>query len=88
MSSKIIEYDLRQPGRNYDELYDAIKEYSTWAHITESTWFINTDETCVQVRDKLMKLMDNNDSLFVGELRGIAAWNNTLCDSQYLKDHL
>jgi len=27
MSSKIIEYDLRAPGRDYDALYDAIKEY-------------------------------------------------------------
>ena len=40
MTSMIIEYDLRSPGRNYDELYKAIKSYGVWAHITESTWFI------------------------------------------------
>ena len=57
MSSKIVEYDLRQPGRDYDALYNAIKGYGTWAHVTESTWFIKTDETCVQVPDKLMELM-------------------------------
>ncbi len=88
MSSKIIEYDLRAPGRDYAALYDAIKEYATWARVTESTWFIKTNETCVQVRDKLMKLMDNNDRLFVGELSGTAAWHNTICDSQFLKDTL
>ena len=30
MSSKIIEYDLRQPGRDYDALYNAIKSYEAW----------------------------------------------------------
>lgn len=40
MTSMIIEYDLRSPGRNYDDLYRAIKSYGAWAHITESTWFI------------------------------------------------
>lgn len=28
MISMIIEYDLRTPGRNYDELYKAIKNFS------------------------------------------------------------
>ena len=88
MSSKIVEYDLRQPGRDYDALDNAIKGYGTWAHVTESTWFIKTDETCVQVRDKLMELMDNNDRLFVGELSGTAAWHNTICEGQFLKDNL
>ena len=27
MTSMIIEYDLRSPGRNYDDLYRAIKSY-------------------------------------------------------------
>lgn len=88
MSSKIIEYDLRQPGRDYDAVYEAIKGYGTWAKITESTWFIKTKETCAQVRDKLMRLMDDNDRLFVGELSGVAAWHNTICESQFLKDNL
>ena len=40
MTSMIIEYDLRSPGRNYDELYKEIRSYDVWARITESTWFI------------------------------------------------
>lgn len=88
MSSKIVEYDLRQPGRDYDALYNAIKGYGTWAHVTESTWFIKTDETCVQVRDNLMELIDSNDRLFVGELSGVAAWHNIKCKNHFLKDNL
>jgi len=88
MSSKVIEYDLRSPGRDYDALYEAIKSYGTWAHITESTWFIKTDSTCIQIRDKLMEVIDSNDRLFVGELTGTAAWQNTICKSDFLKKNL
>ena len=88
MTSMIIEYDLRSPGRNYDDLYRAIKSYGAWAHITESTWFIKTSESCVQVRDKLLAHMDGKDFIFVAVLTGVAAWNNVLCDSEYLKKNL
>jgi hypothetical protein len=88
MTSIIIEYDLRSPGRNYDELYKAIKSYRVYAPITESTWFIKTDETCVQVRDKLMAYMDKNDRIFVAALTGVAAWCSVLCDGASLKKNL
>ena len=88
MSSKIISYDLCAPGRNYNTLYNAIKAYGTWARISESTWFVKTSSTCSQIRDDLVSHIDGNDRLFVGELEGTAAWNNTLCDSSYLMQNL
>ena len=77
MTSMIIEYDLRSPGRNYDELYKEIRSYDVWARITESTWFIKTGESCAQVRDKLL-----------ATLTGTAAWRDVLCESEYLKKNL
>lgn len=88
MTSMIIEYDLCSPGQSYDELYKAIKSYRVYAPITESTWFIKTDETCVQVRDKLMAYMDKNDRIFVAALTGVAAWRSVLCDGASLKKNL
>lgn len=88
MSSKVIEYDLRVPGRSYDALYQAIKSYGIWARITESTWFIKTEASCPQVRDKLLSVMDANDRLFVGELSGNAAWHNVICNDDFLKKNL
>ena len=88
MTSMIIEYDLCSPGRDYDDLYKAIKSYGVVAPITESTWFIKTSETCVQVRDKLIAHMDGNDRIFVAALTGTAAWRKVLCDSDYLKKNL
>ena len=80
MTSKIFEYDLRAPDKDYDAVYNIIKSYPYWAHITESTWFVKTDENCVQIRDKLIKVADKNDRIFVAELTGSAAWKNIICD--------
>lgn len=88
MHSVIIEYDLRSPGRDYDRLYEAIKSYPAWAHITESTWFIKTTNSCSQVADKLKMYMDSNDRLFVAELTGAAVWKNVICSDDYLKRNL
>lgn len=88
MTSKIISYDLCAPGRNYDNLYKAIKAYGTWAHITESTWFVKTSDSPVQIRDNLLSYIDSNDRLFVGELTGAAAWSNVICKNEYLKENL
>lgn len=88
-NSKIITYDLRKPGRNYDDLYDAIRAYNIWAKIAESVWFISTQDTCAAVRDKLSKTVDANDIIFVGELTGIAAWKGLSTEvSEYLKSNL
>ena len=88
MTSMIIDYDLRQPGKDYAALYETIKGYGTWAHITESTWFIKTADSCVTVRNNLLTKMDDNDRLFVGELTGNAAWHNVICSDDFLKKNL
>lgn len=84
---KIVTYDLRAPGRNYDELYKALHAYN-YAKPTESTYVIRTDKTCAQVRDHLVAHIDANDRLFVAELTGVAAWNNALAGSDALKKRL
>ena len=37
-----INYDLKRPGQNYDELYQAIKNCGTWWHYLGSTWLVDT----------------------------------------------
>lgn len=74
MSSYIISYDLDNPGQNYEKLIDAIKNYGTYAKITESCWcIVSTDESKV-IRDNLESIVDSNDKLFVAKLTGQAAW--------------
>lgn len=89
MKSLIVTYDLCGKGKNYDELYERIKQYGTWAHITESSWFIKTSSSCSTVRDHLGAVLDHDDALFVAELTGSAAWGGLSQDmTNYLKQNL
>ena len=88
MESIIVTYDLNGSGKKYDDLISKIKSYSNWAHINESVWFFKSNDTCTSIRDNLLSAIDDNDSLFVAKLTGTAAWHNTICSSQFLKEHL
>lgn len=86
--SKIITYDLCKSGKNYDDLYKYLKGFPGWARITESTWFISSEKSCVTIRDELCRVLDSDDRFFVAELTGVAAWHNVICESDYLKKNL
>jgi hypothetical protein len=67
MSVLLVSYDLRKPGRNYEPLYEALKKYR-YCHALESAWFIDTSESPSVVRDKLCKLVDSGDQIYVNRL--------------------
>ncbi|WP_420575100.1 hypothetical protein [Kordia sp.] len=85
----IISYDLKKGSdEDYENLYKTIKDYGTWAHITESTWAIVTEEKAKEVRDKFKVLMPKGSSLFVIKSGGVSAWKNVQCSNEWLKKHL
>lgn len=88
MTCFIISYDLRGTGRNYDQLYAAIKSYGRWAHINESLWAVVTDKDAVAVRDHLTQYMDRNDRIFVIKSGVAAAWRSSMCKNEWLKENL
>ena len=57
--AKIITYDLRKPGTNYDGLIARIKQY-THCKLTESCWLVSTTWTTAQIRDDLKRFLDVN----------------------------
>jgi hypothetical protein len=77
MSVLLITYDLRQPGRNYQGLHQAIKTTGNWIKVLESVWLVSTQLTTSAVRDRLRQHMDSNDGLFVAQQGPQAAWVNT-----------
>ena len=87
MTCYIISYDLIKE-RDYETLYEAIKSYGNWAHITESTWAIITDKSAKEVRDHLVESIDEDDKLIVVESGGEAAWRNASCNNEWLKKNL
>ncbi len=88
MACYIVSYDLRQPGRNYNALYEALRTYSQWARVNESVWAIVTSSSAVQIRDHLSQHVDANDRLFVIKSGVEAAWRNSICKSEWLKENL
>lgn len=91
MNSLVISYDITKDGNEdsvYSNLYDAIKAYSTWAHITDSCWAIKTERSAVEVRDTLLRLLRPSDRLFVVQTAHIAAWHNAFCRNDWLKENI
>jgi hypothetical protein len=60
----------------------------TWAKITESCWAVVYEGKSTEIRDNLKKDLGKGDRLFVIKSSGIAAWSNTICKSEWLKDNL
>ena len=65
-----ISYDLRQPGRNYDGLYEIIKSAPGYSHPMDSLWFISTSESVDAWSDRLLQAIDHDDILFVVDITG------------------
>lgn len=87
MALFIIDYDLSNPGQNYDDLIAAIKNYS-WAKICKSSWAISTTDSETTIRDNLKSYLDKNDRLFVGKLTGSwAAYGLPTEVTDWLKKH-
>lgn len=89
MATFVIGYDLNRPLQDYSDLITAIKAYGTWWHHLDSTWIIVTDQTAKQVRDELVRHIDENDELLVVQSAGIGAWRGFSNEgSKWLTDHL
>lgn len=84
----IISYDLCSPNRDYKQLYSAIKSYGTWGRLTESTWAVVADSTVVQIRNFLMRFIDNDDRLIVIKGGKEAAWVRTIANSNWVQQNL
>lgn len=67
MKNYCITYDLNLSNKNYDGLYDAIKEFN-YFHVMDSVWFIKTSFNSTEIYNKLKSQIDDNDSLFICEI--------------------
>lgn len=85
----MISYDLNKPGKNYPELYDEIQSLGSWCHPVDSTWFVVSNADAVDIRDKLMAVVDKTDAVIVTQASAPAAWDGLASDvSEWLKANL
>lgn len=85
----LISYDLRSPGKSYDELYSAIKKLGDWWHHLDSVWIVDHPGPSTTIRDLLTPYIDSNDKLVVIKCSGEGAWKGiTQSGSDWLKRNL
>jgi hypothetical protein len=60
-----ISYDLKNPGRDYENIIAAVKQLGGWAKIHYSYWYVSSEFSAQQARDHLLVQLDSNDSLYV-----------------------
>lgn len=73
----MLSYDLSQPNRNYSSLIELIKTLGSWAHVHGSVWYVNSSLTASTARDRLVRVLDQDDSIIVFDAsNNDAAWQN------------
>lgn len=67
MTSYVVSYDLKQPGRDYEPLWTELKRLD--GHRTlESLWLVAVTNTATELKDHISKFVDANDAIWVLEL--------------------
>ena len=74
MTSYIVSYDLKAPGKDYATLIEYLKSHTNWWHNLGSTWVVVTDLSAVELRDGIKSHTDSNDKVLVVQSAGIGAW--------------
>jgi hypothetical protein len=76
----VLAYDLKQPNdtpEDYQRVIAAIKsEFSSWCHVEQSVWVIDTWMDAGQARDHMKQFLNPRDVCFVARLQGNwGSWN-------------
>lgn len=75
-------------GGDYNALFDHIKSYTKWAHITESLWAVCSEKKATEIRNEIKAYLIEGSRLIVIQSANVAAWDNVLCTSDWLKNNI
>jgi len=85
MAILLVTYDLKKPGRNYEPVWNYLKQF-TYCKGLESVWLLDTTMTTAQVRDGMLSLVDNNDRVFVCRIQNQSWASYNMPCSDWLND--
>lgn len=90
MAVFVISYDLNKPGQHYTDLYDRIRSLGDWCHPVDSTWYVQSLKSALEITNHLLSVIDRNDSLIVSkvDLRETAFYNLAKEIEQWLGNHI
>ena len=89
MACYIVAFEIQNGSKINLEI--AIRSYPNWAHVADCVWAVSSPASTVNattIRDNLSRHINAGDRLFVIKSGVEAAWRNSLCDNQWLKDNL
>ena len=87
MKKHLISYDLLKPGKDYEPLYQRLRQLGA-LKVLYSEWLLRSTATAVQVRDDLKRFIDGNDRLLVTVLTGEAAWTSLISSDETFKSNV
>jgi hypothetical protein len=81
----VVAYDLSCEAKRLPIAAD-IQAFPAWARISETSYAIDTDLNCKEIKDHLERHLDQNDRLYVIALRRpYAGWGPTEVDEWFLQ---
>ena len=69
----IVAYQLQQPAQHDHTVQATIKSLGAWAYFETWVFYLKTQLSPIDVRDRVWSVMNSGDKLFVGEMSS-AAW--------------
>jgi hypothetical protein len=80
MRLHLVSYDLNRPGQNYPAIVTRLEQLGA-TRILYSQWMLRNAMTADQLRDDLMRFIDQNDRLLVADVSNAPlAWYNLQVD--------
>ena len=62
--------------------------FTQWGRISESSYIVLTELNPSQIIDKIRLFLPEDARIFVCKLQRCAAWSNTICSSDWIKNNL
>lgn len=83
----LVSYDLNKSGKNYDGVFQAIKDASTgkWCRPLKSVWVIQSNLSAQAVYETIAPHLDSDDRILVIEVTSKSWWYLDQEVSDYLK---
>jgi hypothetical protein len=70
MNTHLVSYDLKAPGKDYNNLIHFLKSATLWAKPLESVWLIKTSLSASDFRNQINLHVDKNDKVLVLNVTG------------------
>ena len=86
----LISYDLKKPGKEYQNVHQAIKDSSngTWCKPLESVYIIYSGLSPTDIYNNVCPHMDSGDRILIIEVKNHAYWYLDKDVSDYLNQML